>query len=111
MNLKIKQDYCILVDNYSDWIDIQKYLFSIDINWMGFSNKIFTKFYYKTSKSSDIIFPRYLVINYFEDERQWVMWNTGNHKLETISKPNNGPVINATTILRKKKILKIEASK
>lgn len=110
MNLKIKQDYCILVNNYSDWIDIQKYLFSINFQWMGFKNKLFKK-YYTGNKHEDIIFPRYLVINFFNDERAWAMYNTPNYEIQHITKPNDGPLIMASSILRKQKLQKIETSK
>ena len=99
--MKLNQNLFIYVRNYSEWIDLQNYLFFKGFEWSGMHKKqLFTKWNYE----SDLIFPRYLVINFYKKRNKYFMANLNNSENECLSNKKNYPILNAATLLRKQKL-------
>lgn len=96
-------NYCIYVKNYSEWIDIQKYLFSQGYRWIGsHDQQLFTKW-----EKTEIIFPRNLLFSYIENNNNWYLTNVYNSAEHSLSNPENFKEIKALDILRSDKLKKL----
>ena len=62
MGIKNLEDSYIYVKDFNEWIDIQKYIFSKDIFWIGDTyGKLFLK-WSRGGEKYDLCFPRFLNI-------------------------------------------------
>jgi len=115
-----KENYCIYVENYNDWIELQKYLFENDFRWVGLLNKstIFKSWQF----NEKLVFPRLMNIDFINrDEKNWdqfIGWTTpsdkyimsnvsSNHLPNTLKNAENRPIIKCSAILRKVKLQKL----
>ena len=96
---EIKEDYCIYVNDKSEYLQIQKFMFTVDIYWCNSDNmtKIFEHWTW-----GEMEFPRYINIYYYKGSRRHEMAN--NNCLKELK-------INASAILRKHKLEKINVNK
>lgn len=102
-----KKDYVIYVQSYTEFIEIQKFLFSNNVFWCGIEPK---ELFVKWTSGVELIFPRYLYIVYIDNNDGYYMANgvANNNSIEADLLDQNKLIcINAITLLRKKKLLKI----
>lgn len=101
-----KQDYSIYCENYSQYINIQKYFFSINIAWCSplFNKTIFTKDHW--TATNNFTFPRYIRLNY----DIYTNRHTISNVVDMIDNTND-PEIKASTLLRKLKLQKINENR
>ena len=97
---EIKEDYCIYVNDKSEYLQIQKFMFTVGIYWCGLDNR--TKIFESWSWGDELYFPRYINVYYYEGSKYHQMGN--NDILKRIK-------INASAILRKHKLEKINVNK
>lgn len=90
--MNLKED-CIQVKCYNEkeWVDLQKYLFSIDIRWPTGTEIQYT---------SDGMYPRYLYLNFIDEYLCWDSYDVADERIKFHTTAN--------IILRKSKLKKID---
>ena len=102
------ENYCIYVNNYSEWIELQKYLFELNVSWLGEHRKKLYTTWKSTNKEVNILFPRNLLLYYNDEQRRWCMANNENYEGSCLSNDDKYTEIKAVNILRKNKLKQLE---
>lgn len=96
----IENDFLIYVTNFSEWVDIETYLINNGVFWFGlYPDKLFNKW-----ELEELVFPRYLIINYISDESCWYMGNLENLDISEVLIDSGIYIKQASQFLRSEKL-------
>ena len=94
------ENLCIYVQNYSEWIELQNYMFSQNIFWVGKNyDTIITKI-----MDNDLIFPRNMLFYFNDDKNRWCIANVGNTEKGSLLNEDEYKEVKAIEILRRNKL-------
>lgn len=97
------ENLCIYVQNYSEWIELQNYMFSENIFWVGKNyDTVMTKIL-----NNDFIFPRNMLFYFSESKDRWCIANVGNTEQSVLSNEDEYKEVKAIEILRRNKLKKL----